>query len=114
MTDRPDPQTKPLQDGYRLNAFQIPVLRALGFSILAFYVLLYDLVVVRSFSLFGYLAFIALLAAYAAGSWFVLRTAYTKVRSVDLGVAFLIADLLIFLAVIYRTGADRSLLFFLP
>ena len=43
----------------------------------------------------------------------VLRTKYRKVKALDIPLLFLIVDLFFWILVIYRTGAEHSLLFFL-
>jgi signal transduction histidine kinase/CheY-like chemotaxis protein len=112
MEDRLEPQRKPHAANYRLNVVQIPLLRACGAAILCVYVLLYDLLV-SSFSWPDYLTFVGIFSAYCAGSWLILRAGYGKMKKFDLVLFFLILDLALWLLVIYRTGADQSLLFFL-
>src|SRR5206468_7833621 len=62
-----------------------------------------------------YFTFVLILAAYCLGSWFIPRLVYKRARELrlDFSQFFLIADLLFWLVVIYRTGADKSLLFLL-
>src|SRR5579871_3864370 len=100
------------QDNYRMNVVQVPLLRGLGAVILCFYVLLYD-VLNPPFLWSRYLPFVAVFAAYCVGSWLILRRAYRKMNLLDLSLVFLTLDVFTFLLVIYRTGADKSLLFFL-
>jgi signal transduction histidine kinase/ActR/RegA family two-component response regulator len=99
-------------DNYRLNVIQIPLLRGFGSLILCSYVLLYDLLITPPFSWSRYLAFVAILATYCIGSWLILKNGYTKLKPLDLPLVFLIVDLFFWLLVMYRTGADKSLLFF--
>jgi signal transduction histidine kinase/AmiR/NasT family two-component response regulator len=112
MEDRTETQRKLPGTNYRLNVIQIPLLRSLGLLVLCLFVLLYDLLV-GPFSWSRYLAFVAIFAAYSIGSWLILRTAYKKVKRLDLSLLFLIVDLFFWLFAIYRTGGERSLLFFL-
>src|SRR5260370_12012726 len=112
MEERIEIQRRRPGKNYRLNVVQIPLLRGLGLAILCAYVLLYDLVIAPGFSLSRYLAFVAIFATYCTGSWVILRKGYRKVKPVDLSLLFLIADLFFWLLVVYRTGADKSLLFF--
>src|SRR3990172_3739621 len=104
---------KPRGENHRLNVIQIPLLRAAGCAILCVYVFLYDLLAAPPFFWSRYLAFVAVLAAYCTGSWLALRSWYGRIKGFDLGLFFLITDLLFWILVIYRTGADKSLLFFL-
>ena len=113
MADRTESHRKPTRENYRLNVIQIPLLRGFGCVILCLYVLLYDLLIAPSFSWSRYLAFVAIFAIYCLASWLVLRAAYKKVKAFDLSVLFLIVDLFFLVLAIYRTGADKSLLFFL-
>ena len=99
-------------DNYRLNVVQIPMLRALGLAILCVYVLLYDLLISPPFSLPGYLAFVATFAMYGVASWLILRKGYRKVKPVDFSLVLLVVDIFLWLLVVYRTGAEKSLLFF--
>ena len=101
------------RDNYRLNVVQIPLLRGVGAAILCAYVLLYDLLKAPVFSWTRYLAFVAILATYCIGSWLILSKTYKKIKPVDLSLVFLITDILFWILAIYRTGADKSLLFFL-
>jgi signal transduction histidine kinase/ActR/RegA family two-component response regulator len=98
---------------YHLNVIQIPLLRGFGTAILCLYALLYDLVIAPPLSWTRYLRFVAILAIYCAGSCLVLRTKYRKLKPLDIPLLFLIVDLFVWLLVIYRTGAEHSLLFFL-
>jgi signal transduction histidine kinase/ActR/RegA family two-component response regulator len=113
MDERSEKHLQPWLDSYRLNVVQIPLLRGVGSAILCFYVLLYDVLINPPFSWSRYLAFVAILATYSVGSWLILRGAYRKVRPLDLSLLFLTVDLFFWILVIYRTGADKSLLFFL-
>ena len=99
--------------GYRLNVVQIPMLRVIGSAILCIYVLVYDLLIAPQFSWSRYLTFVLIFASYCLGSWLVLRLGYLKTRTLDLSLFFLITDLSLWILVIYRTGAETSLLFFL-
>jgi signal transduction histidine kinase/ActR/RegA family two-component response regulator len=112
MEERVEIQRRMPGNNYRLNVVQIPLLRGLGLAILCAYVLLYDLLIAPAFSWSRYLAFVAIFAAYCTGSWLILRTGYGKVKHVDLSLLFLIVDLFFWILVVYRTGADKSLLFF--
>src|SRR5438132_1398177 len=100
-------------DNYRLNVIQIPLLRGLGLAILCVYVLLYDLLIAPPFSWSRYIPFVAIFAIYGMGSWLILRKGYEKAKPVDLSLLFLVVDLFFWLLAVYRTGADKSLLFFL-
>ncbi|HEY2383526.1 MAG TPA: ATP-binding protein [Terriglobia bacterium] len=112
MDSRNETERTPDQN-YRLNVVQVPLLRGLGSIILCLCVLLYDILIAPPFVWYRYLTFVAIFAAYCVGSWLILRSLYKKVKALDLSLLFLIVDLLFWLGAIYRTGADKSLLFFL-
>ncbi|HLH31719.1 MAG TPA: ATP-binding protein [Terriglobia bacterium] len=113
MDDLRNTQRKAGRDNYRLNVVQIPLLRGFGTVILCCYVLLYDLLVNTPFSAARYFEFVGILAAYTVGSWLILRAGYRKVKPIDLSLLFLMVDLFVWILVVYRTGAEKSLLFFL-
>jgi signal transduction histidine kinase/ActR/RegA family two-component response regulator len=113
MDDRSEKHRQPWLDNHRLNVVQIPLLRGLGSAILSFYVLLYDVLINPPFSWSRYVSFVAILTIYGVGSWLILRWGYRKVKPLDLSLIFLIVDLFVWVLVIYRTGAEKSLLFFL-
>ncbi len=113
MEQRNETQRTSHGENYRLNVVQIPLLRGLGSLILCVCVLLYDFLVAPPFSWSRYVTFVAIFAAYCAASWLALRRWYGRIKRFDLALFFLIVDLLFWILVIYRTGADKSLLFFL-
>ena len=105
-------QRQSLRDSYHLNVILIPRLRSFGFLILCVYALLYDLYAAPPFSWSRYLPLVLMLAAYCVVSAYALRISHAKLRRVDLPLLFLILDIFFWLLVVYRTGADKSLLFF--
>jgi signal transduction histidine kinase/ActR/RegA family two-component response regulator len=113
MTQRTHHSRRHIADQYRLNAFQIPLLRSVGFGILGVFVLAHDILVASTFSIVDYVWFMAAIGAYCLISWQILRYGYLRVRHFDLGLVFLLLDLPFILSVIHRTGADQSVLFFL-
>jgi signal transduction histidine kinase/ActR/RegA family two-component response regulator len=112
MEDRVEKQRRTHGETYRLNVVLIPMLRGIGCLVLCVYVLCYDLLIAPPFSLQRYLTFILIIGAYWLGSWQVLRRTYARIKKLDIALFFLVADLLIWLLAVYRTGGDRSLLFF--
>jgi signal transduction histidine kinase/CheY-like chemotaxis protein/HPt (histidine-containing phosphotransfer) domain-containing protein len=56
-----------------------------------------------------------IMAAYAAGSWYLLHLFYADLKPrIDLGAITLTLDMAIFALVIHATGAERSWIFFIP
>jgi signal transduction histidine kinase/AmiR/NasT family two-component response regulator len=113
MDDRSEAHHRVAGEDYKLNVFHVPLLRGVGLAILCAYVPLYDLLIAPPFSFSRYLLFVGVFATYCVASWLMLRKRYKKTRAFDLPLLFLILDLFFFLLVLYRTGADKSLLFFL-
>jgi signal transduction histidine kinase/AmiR/NasT family two-component response regulator len=113
MEDRNETHRRIAGEDYRLHVVQIPLIRGLGSAILCAYVLLYDLLIAPPILWTRYLLLVAVFATYCTGSWLILRRGYKKARPFDLSLLFLILDLFFFVFVLYRTGADKSLLFFL-
>ena len=113
MEERTESQRRSHGENYTLNVVQIPLLRGVGSFILCMYVLLYDFLIAPPFSWRPYLTFTGVLAVYCVGSWLILRMGYRNVKPLDLSLLFQIVDLFFWLFAVYRTGADKSLLFFL-
>src|SRR5215467_8143439 len=113
MEDRSETQRRVTGEDYRLNTVHIPLLRGLGAGILCLYVLLYDVLISPPFSWSRYLQIVGIFAGYCIGSWVILRKGYKKAKPLDLALVFLILDLFLWILVLYRTGADKSLPFFL-
>jgi signal transduction histidine kinase len=97
----------------RLNVLEIPQLRLLGFTLVAFAVLLHDRFVTPAVGLETALAAAALLVGYPLASWGLLWALSRRVPASDVGIAFLVIDLLVLDVAIYATGGDRSWLFFI-
>jgi signal transduction histidine kinase/ActR/RegA family two-component response regulator len=113
MSQRASHSRRRIAKNYRLNVSQIPLLRGIGFATLGSLVLLYDILIVPTFTAGEHIAFAAIVAGYCIISWQILRYGYKRVSSFDLGLVFLILDIPFILAIIHRSGADHSLLFFL-
>ena len=104
-------ELKLVKDEYRLNAALIPTLRTFGFSLLTIYVLLYQIFLGGGFDPARYGLFLSVMATYTVASWLLLREFFGRTGKVDLGLFFLTTDLFIILWVIYFSGAENSLLF---
>jgi signal transduction histidine kinase/CheY-like chemotaxis protein len=113
MPQRAQHSRRHMADNYRLNATQIPLLRAVGFAILGILVLVYDRLVAPTDTTSGSLWFLSLIGLYCLISWQILRFGYLKIRYFDLGIVFLLVDLPFILSIIHMTGRNHSVLFFL-
>jgi signal transduction histidine kinase len=101
------------QKAYHLNVVQIPLLRFLGFSVIALFVLLHQYYVSRTVSWYEFFEFFWVAFLYAGASWAVLYGLFGKTGEFDLGFLFLSTDVLILVYAIYLTGGQESILFFL-
>jgi signal transduction histidine kinase/DNA-binding NarL/FixJ family response regulator/HPt (histidine-containing phosphotransfer) domain-containing protein len=106
-----------------LHTVQIPILRSLGFALVALGVALHNLLLTQTFDLRSYLVLLAILTTYSAGSWWILRTGYGRVERwqlrvpklgrLGLGDLFLVVDIFLFTLAVYFTGGETSWLFFI-
>jgi signal transduction histidine kinase/CheY-like chemotaxis protein len=94
----------------RVHTLQIPVIRATGFAILCAMAVLHDLQVDASFPRPELWLLLAANVAYAGFSWLVLRLGHGRTGRVDLSLAFLHLDLLMWLLNLHHM--ERSHLFF--
>ena len=95
------------------NLVVIPRLRALGLVMLAFIVFVYDRFELHSQTPLGFVWLLTVYAVYGGTSWVVLQLYYARVERPDLGVVFLVTDILMLLLATYFTGGERSWLFLL-
>ena len=102
----------------QLNTLLIPRLRLLGFAFVAGGALIHNAFIYPGLDTFSWTQWgrlVVLLAVYSLASWYVLYLFYEETRNhLDLGTVFLAADMSVYSAVIYYTGAERSWIFFLP
>src|SRR5262245_4715644 len=95
-----------------LQTHWYPLFRLAGGAALALTAVLHNVVAGRA-SLGNLLAIIGGLAAWSLLSWLVLARWYGRTGHVDLGIAVALGDVVVWTLVIYLTGAERSVLFFL-
>jgi PAS domain S-box-containing protein len=99
----------------QLNTSAIPRLRAIGFAAVAAVALVHNAFILHALSWPAWFRLAGAIGVYCAASWYLLYLFYEDARAhVDLGVAFLAADVWMYAVVIYFTGAERSWMFFLP
>ena len=101
------------QRAYRLHVIDIPRLRALGFVLLFLGVLAHNtwLTPPLDRTSMGWLA--AVFLVYSLLSWAALSVLFERITLFDLGVFFLVTDLIVWTAAIYASGGEKSLLFFI-
>jgi PAS domain S-box-containing protein len=106
-------ERKKTQRTYHLNVIQFPILRLLGFSLIVICIILDNIFFSQKSSLTSLSPFIILLFMYSLGSWLILYFCFGKIKIFDIGILFLVSDIFIWILVIYATGGEKSLLFFL-
>src|SRR5213594_127773 len=95
------------------HVVEVPMLRVIGFSMIALLVLLRYTFVPGNGDVHP-LWVGAIGMAYSLAAWGVLYVGFEKLKPrVNLGTVFLALDVVIFIVAIYLTGGDRSWLFFL-
>jgi len=92
---------------YHFNAYQIPLLRLIGFVAISGILLLWDLIVPAVFAERGYLIMVATFMVYVLVSWVLLAKFYGKTGSLDLGFCFLNTDILLYLLALYHLGVEQ-------
>ena len=98
---------------YRLNVFQFPVLRLLGFALISSFILVHNYYVFKVFSWIPFLDFSAIALSYTVLSSAILYLFYGRTGKFDLGLFFLATDIFVFVLAIYYSGGYKSLLFFI-
>ncbi len=106
-------ERKKAQRTYHLNMIQFPILRLLGFLLVIICILLHNVFSLRTFFWVDFSAIAASLVIYSLVSWLMLYTLFERIKLFDLGIFFLVFDIFIWTFVIYVTGGEKSLLFFL-
>jgi signal transduction histidine kinase/DNA-binding response OmpR family regulator len=112
----PDPHKAKLKKAQRvrwLHVVQIPAYRLIGFSFLALLLLLHNYFILPPISWSEFFAVTGILIAYSLLSWVILYRYFERCTFMDLGLLFLVLDILMWTLVIYFSGGERSLLFFL-
>lgn len=113
--DSPGAERRKFDRLVRLNTVEIPRLRAFGFALMLAGVLAHNLLVLPNPEFGGWVRLAAFTALYCGATWYLLYLFYADVvKRIDLGIVFLSTDLWLFSLAIYVSGAERSLLFFLP
>jgi PAS domain S-box-containing protein len=106
-------ERKKAQRLYRLNVVQIPTLRVLGFCLLTFCIFFHNLFILNSSSQPSIFAIAAIVTSYSLLSWLILYLFFEKIKKVDISFTFLVGDIFIWTLMIYYSGGEKSLLFWL-
>ena len=111
--DPEDIARKKAQRLYHLNVVQIPTLRVLGFSLLAICILFHNLLLLKTFSWTSFLEIVSAVIFYSFSSWLILYYFFETIKKFDIAFLFLVIDVFIWTAMIYVSGGEKSLLFWL-
>jgi PAS domain S-box-containing protein len=106
-------ERKKAQRLYRFNVFQIPTLRALGFCLLSIAIFFHNLFLLKSFSWISFFEISSILISYSLISWLILYLFFETTKRFDIAFLFLVIDVFIWATVIYFSGGEKSLLFWL-
>ncbi len=106
-------ERKKAQRLYHLNVVQIPALRILGFSLLAICILLHNFLLLKTFSWTSFLEIVSIVIFYSFSSWLILYYFFEIIKKFDIAFLFLVIDVFIWTAMIYVSGGEKSLLFWL-
>ena len=99
---------------YRHHVVLIPSLRAFGLVLIALFVLLHNLYLLPTPAPWSdFWNLLAIYALYTAVSWLILWLGYNRSKTTNLGLFFLLFDIVLFLTAVYYSGGEKSWLFFL-
>jgi signal transduction histidine kinase len=96
----------------RLNTFTYPLTRWVGCTMLLVVVVIHNRFVLPDPQWDVVARYAVVLQLYCLASWVALRRWYDRTRAVDLGLVFMWADIAVWTAGVYASGAHRSWLFF--
>ena len=106
-------ERKKAQRLYRLNVVKIPTLRILGFCLLTFCIFFHNLFILDSSSRPRIFVIASVVISYSLISWLVLYLYFEKINKIDIGFTFLVVDVFIWTFLIYYSGGEKSLFFWL-
>ena len=98
---------------YRLNVVQIPTLRLLGFSLLTICIFFHNRSITRSPSQPNIFEVASIVISYSLVTWLILYLWFEKIKAIDIGFLFLGVDVFMWTLMIYFSGGEKSLLFWL-
>jgi two-component system sensor histidine kinase/response regulator len=99
---------------WRLAAYELPLVRAIGSVFLSLAVFVQNESLLPDSGMGDWLLTTMVVAAWAIGSWIVLAAALRRNPPLDLTLAALAGDVLVWTFAIYHSGAEESWLFFIP
>jgi PAS domain S-box-containing protein len=106
-------ERKKAQRLYHLNVIQIPALRILGFCLLSICILFHNLLLLKVFSWTSFFEIVSIVIFYSLTSWIALYFLFETIKKFDIGFLFLVIDVFIWAVMIYFSGGEKSLLFWI-
>jgi PAS domain S-box-containing protein len=106
-------ERKKAQRLYHLNVIQIPVLRVVGFCLLAACILFHNILLLKTFSWTGFTWIVSTVILYSFTSWIILYFLFETIKKFDVAFLFLVVDVFIWTVMIYLSGGEKSLFFWL-
>jgi PAS domain S-box-containing protein len=98
---------------YHLHVVQIPTLRILGFCLLVLCIFFHNLLVLQLPPQWIVIEIALIVISYSIFSWIILYLWFESVSSFDLSFLFLVVDVFIWTLMVYFSGGEKSLLFWL-
>jgi PAS domain S-box-containing protein len=111
--DQDEIERKKARRLYRLNVVQIPILRMLGFCLLTICIFFHNLFILKSPAQPNIFHISCIVITYSIISWLILYFCFERVKRFDIGFLFLVFDIFIWTLMIYFSGGENSLLFWL-
>ena len=111
--DPQDAERNKIRRRYRLNVIEYPLARLIGNALLILGVFLHNVFIPDVFSPDTFAVFAIGLVLYSLISWGLLYLFWEKLTRFDLGVGFMVLDIVAWTFAIYVSGGERSWLFFL-
>ena len=99
---------------WRLAAWELPLVRAVGSVFLALAVWVHNHFLLPTAPERGFVLTTIVVAAWAGVSWLLIVAALKRERPVDLTLPAFVVDVVVWTFAIYQTGAEGSWLFFIP
>ncbi|HYO77495.1 MAG TPA: ATP-binding protein, partial [Thermoanaerobaculia bacterium] len=113
-TDRDQIERRRRARTWRLAAYELPMVRAVGSLFLSLAVYFHNLLLLDGAQARHWWLTTIVVALWAFGSWAAIVIALRREPPVDLTLAALSGDLLVWTFAIYHSGAEESWLFFIP
>jgi PAS domain S-box-containing protein len=106
-------ERKKAQRLYHLNVVQIPTLRVLGFCLLTLCTFFHNLYILKSPTQPNIFVIASIVISYSLLSWLILYLWFDKIKKFDISFLFLVLDIFVWTLMLYFSGGEKSLLFWL-